>query len=67
MRRRSCCMTESHGKHAQWWQNRYTLDEYHERIKAVPHLEIARIEDAGHMMHHDQPEVLAALIERFIA
>ena len=29
--------------------------------------EIALIQEAGHMMHHDQPEVLAALIERFIA
>jgi len=50
-----------------WWKGAFTLEEYHERIKAVPHLEIARIEDTGHMMHHDQPEVLAALIERFIA
>jgi pimeloyl-ACP methyl ester carboxylesterase len=49
-----------------WWKGQFTLAEYHERIKVVPNLEIARIEDAGHMMHHDQPEVLAALIERFI-
>ena len=50
-----------------WWKGRYKLAEYHERLKVVPNVEIARIEDAGHMMHHDQPEVLAALIERFIA
>ena len=50
-----------------WWKGKFTLAQYHERIQAVPNLEIARIEDAGHMMHHDQPEVLAALIERFIA
>jgi pimeloyl-ACP methyl ester carboxylesterase len=50
-----------------WWNGKFTLAQYHERIKAVPNVEIARIEDAGHMMHHDQPEVLAALIERFIA
>ena len=50
-----------------WWNGKFTLDQYHERIKAVANVEIARIEDAGHMMHHDQPEVLAALIERFIA
>jgi len=30
-------------------------------------VETVLIEQAGHMMHHDQPEVLAALIERFIA
>ncbi len=50
-----------------WWKGKYTLAEYHERLKQVPNVEIARIEDAGHMMHHDQPQVLAALIERFIA
>jgi pimeloyl-ACP methyl ester carboxylesterase len=50
-----------------WWKGAFTLAQYHERIQAVPNLEIARIDDAGHMMHHDQPEVLAALIERFIA
>lgn len=49
-----------------WWKGKFTLAEYHERLKVVPQAEIARIEDAGHMMHHDQPEVLAALIERFI-
>jgi pimeloyl-ACP methyl ester carboxylesterase len=49
-----------------WWKGAYTLDQYHERIKAVPQIEIGRIEDAGHMMHHDQPEVLAAMIEKFI-
>jgi pimeloyl-ACP methyl ester carboxylesterase len=49
-----------------WWKGKYTLAQYHERLQVVPNVEIARIEDAGHMMHHDQPEVLAALIERFI-
>jgi pimeloyl-ACP methyl ester carboxylesterase len=50
-----------------WWRGKFTLAEYHERLKVVPNVEIARIEGAGHMMHHDQPEVLAQLIERFIA
>jgi pimeloyl-ACP methyl ester carboxylesterase len=50
-----------------WWKGKYTLAEYHERLKALPQVEIALINEAGHMMHHDQPEVLAALIERFIA
>jgi pimeloyl-ACP methyl ester carboxylesterase len=52
---------------AMWWKGKYTLAEYHERLKALPQVEIALIDEAGHMMHHDQPEVLAALIERFIA
>ena len=50
-----------------WWKGAFTLAQYHERIQAVPNIEIGRIADAGHMMHHDQPEVLAAMIERFIA
>ena len=50
-----------------WWKGKYTLAQYHERIQTVPDVEIALIPDAGHMMHHDQPELLAALIERFIA
>jgi len=50
-----------------WWKGRYTLAEHHERMRAVPQVQIVRIEEAGHMMHHDQPEQLAALIEGFIA
>jgi pimeloyl-ACP methyl ester carboxylesterase len=33
----------------------------------VPNLQTAKIDDAGHMLHHDQPEALARLIEGFIA
>jgi pimeloyl-ACP methyl ester carboxylesterase len=50
-----------------WWKGRYTLAEYHQRLKALPQVEIATLDEAGHMLHHDQPEALAALIERFIA
>lgn len=50
-----------------WWKGKFTLEQYHERIKNVPNVEIGFIPDAGHMMHHDQPELLAGLIERFIA
>lgn len=50
-----------------WWKGAYTLAQYHQRLAVLPQLEIVRIEDAGHMMHHDQPEILAALIERFMA
>ena len=50
-----------------WWKGKFTLEQYHERIQNVPNVEIALIQDAGHMMHHDQPDILAGLIERFIA
>jgi len=51
----------------QWWQGKYTLAEYHERLKAIPDCRTARISDAGHMLHHDQPRQLAWLIEEFLA
>lgn len=51
----------------QWWQGKYTLDEYHQRLRSVPHCQQARVADAGHMLHHDQPGQLAALIEGFVA
>jgi len=50
----------------QWWKGKFTLAEHHERLQVVPQLEIVRVEDAGHMLHHDQPERLAELIERFL-
>ncbi len=49
-----------------WWQGKFTLAEYHQRLQAVPQVEVAKIDNAGHMLHHDQPELLAALIERFL-
>lgn len=50
----------------QWWKGKFTLAEHHERLQVVPQLEIVRVEDAGHMLHHDQPQQLAELIERFL-
>jgi pimeloyl-ACP methyl ester carboxylesterase len=49
-----------------WWRGTYTLDEFHERLKRVRDLKMAKIEDAGHMLHHDQPEQLAHLVEGFL-
>lgn len=49
----------------QWWQGKYTLAEYHERLKAVSDLRLGRVDDAGHMLHHDRPEAVARLIEGF--
>ena len=51
---------------SQWWKGQYTLAEFHERLKSVPQLEMALVQDAGHMLHHDQPHALAALIENHL-
>ncbi len=49
-----------------WWKGKYSLDEYHERLKQVPDARVAVVQDAGHMLHHDQPQQLATLIEGFL-
>ena len=49
-----------------WNQGSYTLTDYHERLKQVADAKVARVADAGHMLHHDQPEALAKLIEDFL-
>ena len=49
-----------------WWKGRFTLEEYHQRIRSVKDLRTVVIDNAGHMMHHDQPAVLAQHIEAFL-
>jgi pimeloyl-ACP methyl ester carboxylesterase len=49
-----------------WWNGKYTLAEFHERLKNVPDCTVKVVQDAGHMMHHDQPLVLAGMIEEFV-
>ena len=50
-----------------WWKDAYSLADYHERLKNVADVRVAVVQDAGHMLHHDQPQQLAALIEAFLA
>ncbi|MDO9405543.1 MAG: alpha/beta hydrolase [Polaromonas sp.] len=50
-----------------WLKGAYTLEQYHERLQNLPQVEIAVVHDAGHMLHHDQPEQLARLVENFLA
>lgn len=40
--------------------------EIDRRIRFIANVTTATIMDAGHMLHHDQPEVLAGLIEEFL-
>ena len=48
------------------WQKRYPQAEFEERIAHVPNLSRATIANAGHMLHHDQPEELARLVVNFL-
>ena len=37
-----------------------------ERRAAFANLKFVTIHDAGHMLHHDQPEAVASVIEAFL-
>ncbi len=50
----------------QWFKGKFTLEEHHDRLKVVQNLKMAHVADAGHMVHHDQPQVLARLIDDFL-
>ncbi len=41
-------------------------EDWHRRMAAFRDLRLVRVEQAGHMLHHDQPEQVAALIEEFV-
>ena len=55
---------------SRWWGTRYTKAEFHERLSVVnqqpKQVEKHTLSPAGHMLHHDQPEALAALLEAFL-
>jgi pimeloyl-ACP methyl ester carboxylesterase len=49
-------------------QQRSKPEEYEERLALFQTLAgVERIEDAGHNIHHDQPQALAKVIEQFLA
>ena len=52
---------------SQWWGERYGKPEFESRIARVPRLARALLQDAGHMLHHDQPQALAERVESFLA
>ncbi len=51
----------------QWWGKRYPREDFESRLAVVPQLERVLLQGAGHMLHHDQPEALAAALEAFLA
>jgi pimeloyl-ACP methyl ester carboxylesterase len=61
------CVEASDDSLTGWYKGSFTLEQYHQRLQSVPNSRIEKVQDAGHMMHHDQPQVLAGLIEAFLA
>jgi pimeloyl-ACP methyl ester carboxylesterase len=49
-----------------WWKGKYSRQEFGQRLAQVPQLHEATLDAAGHMLHHDQPAALAALLHEFL-
>lgn len=45
---------------------KYDRDEFLSRVALVPDFRMRTLSDAGHMLHHDQPEALAACLADFL-
>jgi pimeloyl-ACP methyl ester carboxylesterase len=50
-----------------WWGERYPRADFDARLAVLPGVEKHVLSPAGHMLHHDQPEQLAVLIEQFLS
>jgi pimeloyl-ACP methyl ester carboxylesterase len=50
-----------------WWGDRYSRPEFYQRLSHVKSVQRQVLSPSGHMLHHDQPEALAALLHRFLA
>ena len=50
-----------------WWGDRYSKEEFHRRLDLVADVDRHVVGPAGHMLHHDRPEDIAALIEAFLS
>ncbi len=48
------------------WQVRVDTPEYQSRLAQIRSLRTVSLEGAGHMLHHDRPRELAALVEEFV-
>ena len=48
------------------WGGRYPRSDFEDRLAVVPGVDRVVLAQAGHMLHHDQPEALAGHLQRFI-
>ncbi len=48
------------------FNGKFSREEFLDRVKLVPDFRLESIDDAGHMLHHDQPEELAVHIANFL-
>ncbi|THU04523.1 alpha/beta hydrolase [Lampropedia puyangensis] len=50
-----------------FWGGRYTLEQYHQRLAQIRQHTIKTVDDAGHNLQHDQPELIAQWMKTFFA
>ncbi|MFG6440748.1 alpha/beta fold hydrolase [Roseateles sp. LKC17W] len=50
-----------------FWGGRYPREEFESRLAVVADLARTVLQDAGHMLHHDQPQALAEAVEAFLS
>lgn len=50
---------------SRYWGTTYPREEFESRLGHLRHLRRTVIPDAGHMLHHDQPQILARELEAF--
>ncbi|NML14964.1 alpha/beta fold hydrolase [Azohydromonas caseinilytica] len=48
------------------WGAAYPREDFEARMATLPRLQRALLPDCGHMLHHDQPQAVAALLEEFL-
>ena len=51
---------------SQWWGDRYPREDFEARLGVVKDLRRVTLQQAAHMLHHDQPEALARAVEEFL-
>jgi pimeloyl-ACP methyl ester carboxylesterase len=51
---------------SKWWGNSYPRSDFEARLAVVPQLQRELLSPCGHMLHHDQPEVLARRLAEFL-
>jgi len=50
-----------------WWGDRFPRSDFDARLATVANVHKAVLSPCGHMLHHDQPEALAAQLLAFLA
>ena len=49
-----------------WWTGRYSRADFDARLAVLKQVQTVLYPDCGHMVHHDQPQALAAHLEAFL-